>query len=155
MKKLDLGQIVTLLANLGVIAGIVFLAIELQQNNDLLSSQARAYRHELRSTDANRAIYNNPELAETMRKARNNEPLSETEMYVRERYERQHTQNWQFAYVEYQNGALDIEELPVIGWCQTLRNFPGLFDRWERGREDSFLLPDFVEFMDENVLTAC
>jgi len=32
MKKIDLGQTIQTLANLGVIAGIVFLAMELQQN---------------------------------------------------------------------------------------------------------------------------
>ena len=32
MKKIDLGQTITILANLGVIAGIVFLAIEVRQN---------------------------------------------------------------------------------------------------------------------------
>jgi hypothetical protein len=41
MKKIDLGQTVQILANLGVIAGIVFLGIELQQNNALLGAQAR------------------------------------------------------------------------------------------------------------------
>ncbi len=33
MKKLDLGQTITILANVGVIAGIVFLGYELRQNN--------------------------------------------------------------------------------------------------------------------------
>jgi hypothetical protein len=32
MKKLDLNQTVSLLANIGVIAGIIFLAIEIRQN---------------------------------------------------------------------------------------------------------------------------
>jgi hypothetical protein len=41
MKKIDLGQIIQIIANLGVIAGIVFLAIELQQNNELLRSSSR------------------------------------------------------------------------------------------------------------------
>ncbi len=36
MKKLDLGQSVGILANIGVIAGIVFLAVELRQNNELV-----------------------------------------------------------------------------------------------------------------------
>ena len=40
MKKLDLGQTVGILANLGVIAGILFLAIELRQNNQLLRVEA-------------------------------------------------------------------------------------------------------------------
>jgi len=33
VKKIDLGQAITILANLGVIAGIVFLAIEVRQND--------------------------------------------------------------------------------------------------------------------------
>ena len=42
MKKIELGQYITILASLGVIAGIVFLGIELQQNNDLLRQEADA-----------------------------------------------------------------------------------------------------------------
>jgi hypothetical protein len=45
MKKIDLGQGITILANVGVIAGIVFLAVEIQQNSNLMQvqiSQARA-----------------------------------------------------------------------------------------------------------------
>ena len=34
MKKMDLGQTLQILANFGVIAGIVFLAIEIRQNTD-------------------------------------------------------------------------------------------------------------------------
>ena len=46
MKKIDLGQTINILANVGVIAGIVFLAFELQQNNELLGAQIQAYRFE-------------------------------------------------------------------------------------------------------------
>ena len=35
MKKIDLGQAVSILANVGVLAGILFLAVELRQNNEL------------------------------------------------------------------------------------------------------------------------
>ena len=42
MKKLDIGQTMSVLANVGIIAGIVFLGYELQQNNDQLRSQSRA-----------------------------------------------------------------------------------------------------------------
>jgi hypothetical protein len=41
MKKIDLGQVIQMLANIGVIAGIVFLAMELRQNNQLLIEQAQ------------------------------------------------------------------------------------------------------------------
>lgn len=40
MQKLDVGQTVTVLANLGVIVGIVFLVLELQQNNQQLELQS-------------------------------------------------------------------------------------------------------------------
>jgi hypothetical protein len=36
MKKIDLGQTITILANIGVIAGIVFLALEVRQNQQTL-----------------------------------------------------------------------------------------------------------------------
>ena len=41
MKKLDLGQTITILANIGVIAGIVFLGLEIRQNNELMAAEAR------------------------------------------------------------------------------------------------------------------
>ena len=41
MKKINLGQLIGILANLGVIAGIVFLAFELEQNNQLMEAEAR------------------------------------------------------------------------------------------------------------------
>ena len=40
MKKLDLGQTITILANLGVIAGIVFLGLELRQTQSAMQAQA-------------------------------------------------------------------------------------------------------------------
>ncbi len=36
MKKIDLGQAITIFANIGVIAGIVFLAYELRQNTEAI-----------------------------------------------------------------------------------------------------------------------
>jgi len=41
MKKIDVGQAVSTLANIGVIAGIIFLGIELQQNNELMGYEKR------------------------------------------------------------------------------------------------------------------
>ena len=41
MKKIDPGQTITILANVGVIVGIVFLVFELRQNSDLMRAQTR------------------------------------------------------------------------------------------------------------------
>jgi hypothetical protein len=61
-------------ANLGVIAGIIFLAVEVQQNNDLLDSQneflyaqARAERYQMRQSFIRLGI-ENPLIGETFSK---------------------------------------------------------------------------------------
>lgn len=41
MKKIDVGQAVAVLANVGVIAGIMFLAIELRLNTRAVEAQTR------------------------------------------------------------------------------------------------------------------
>ena len=41
MKKIDTGQALTIVANLGVIAGIVFLGYELRQNQVVVQAQTR------------------------------------------------------------------------------------------------------------------
>ena len=40
MKKIELAQVISILANIGVIAGIVFLGIELQQTQRGMQAQA-------------------------------------------------------------------------------------------------------------------
>jgi len=150
MKKIDFGQTITTLANVGVIAGIVFLAVEIQQNNELLAAQARTARHEIR-LDAIQAIYNNPELAEVIRKARSGEPLTSTEEFMVERYQRQMLLNWQFVFVEYQNGLLDEQDLIASAWRDAVETFPGLREHWERSKEANFRA-DFVAFMDRDIV---
>ena len=44
MKKIDLGQAITILANIGVIAGILFLAVEVRQNQESLDEANRINR---------------------------------------------------------------------------------------------------------------
>ena len=41
MKKPNPGQMIQIVANIGVIAGIVFLGFELRQNNQFLGAEAR------------------------------------------------------------------------------------------------------------------
>jgi hypothetical protein len=50
MKQIDYGQAAQVLANVGVLAGIIFLAFELQQNNELLNMQIRATTLEQRQS---------------------------------------------------------------------------------------------------------
>jgi hypothetical protein len=49
LKKIDRAQAIGVLANLGVIAGIVFLALQIRQGNELLQSEASIAYVEMRS----------------------------------------------------------------------------------------------------------
>ena len=79
MKKIDLGQRISILANLGVIAGIVFLGIEVRQNNDALNSQSRGAWVD-RRVEVTHMLALNPELLGVVMKAtKGEEPLTELE----------------------------------------------------------------------------
>jgi len=78
MKSFDLGKFVKTLANVGVIAGIAFLAFELRQNNELMEAEARFNRVTV-STEAYNITSTNRELAEIFVKVDNNESLTEVE----------------------------------------------------------------------------
>ena len=68
MKNLDLGQTIGILGNVGVIAGIIFLAIEIQQNTESLSESrnlAIAQAHQARQSqldDSFRSLANSEHL---------------------------------------------------------------------------------------------
>jgi hypothetical protein len=67
MKKIDLGQTISILANLGVIAGIVFLAFELRQNNAQLEIISRDQTVS-RRFEAVDLVLANPYLIDLLRK---------------------------------------------------------------------------------------
>ncbi len=78
MKKFDLGQSLNILANVGVIAGIIFLAYELNQNNEFLELEAKATRVQI-VLDGWEHIASDPALVALMIKDRNKEVLTATE----------------------------------------------------------------------------
>ena len=80
MAKVDVGQSITILANLGVIAGIAFLGLELRQNNELMEAEARFNRLSL-SREAFNIQSTNGDLAAILVKAINGDELTEVERY--------------------------------------------------------------------------
>jgi hypothetical protein len=65
----------TLVANVGVIAGIIFFAVELRQNNELLEAEARFNRLQL-SWDGWQSLAENGDLADLMVAASNGDTLA-------------------------------------------------------------------------------
>ena len=150
MKKIDLGQTIGILANVGVIAGIVFLGFELQQNNRFLAAQARS------DMRANRASYNEllmvPEITSVIVKATNNEVLSAEESFRLERLRRSMFVSWEAEYREFREGMYDRSDLPVEGYREAFTYMPGLLDAWNGNKHVRD--PDFVQFMEENVVNV-
>ena len=131
MKKIDLGQTITILANIGVIAGIAFLALELRQNNNLLVSQARQNLLEARASYQQNVAINAGGLADVIRKVQSGE-LSDTERFRLNVHWSLLLQNWGSIYREVVSGPLSEEELPVGLWATTMRENPDLIEFWKR-----------------------
>ena len=65
MKKFNLAQIITILANVGVVIGLVFLTLEIRQNNAQMRAQG-AYSINQSVETLNQAIYLDKEFADLL-----------------------------------------------------------------------------------------
>ena len=147
MKQIDLGQSIAILANVGVIAGIVFLGIELRQNNDFLAAQAR-----LGQLGANisriQIGLNNPDLADIAWRARTGDPpLNAAEQNRYFEYALFTMMHWEWEYEEFLAGALPTVD--VNAW-QVQAGFSPIWRRaWDAtlGTQDT----EFSRFVRENV----
>jgi hypothetical protein len=65
MRKIDLAQIITMLANVGVVIGLVFLTLEIRQNTAQMRTQG-AYSIYQSVETLNQAIYSDEEFADLL-----------------------------------------------------------------------------------------
>lgn len=85
MKKIDFGQTISILANLGVLVGLVFVGFEVRQNTQ--ESRAEGARSITESVNAtNAGIYSDPGLAELI--IRGKQDISTLDPVERERFDR-------------------------------------------------------------------
>jgi len=140
-----LNRWLTLLANAAVFAGIVFLAIELRQNNEILATQQRAIHFETNSEGWTK-VAENPQLSALIAKDFAGEELSTPELIqLQALWTRIHHQI-QWAY----------HELPDDQFQRGLRfnseDYTGLssYRRAWRTRRDLYD-PEFVQYMEANV----
>ena len=152
MKKIDLGQTITILANVGVVVGIAFLAFELRQNNVALSLQARLERENVvRKVIRNRL--ENPYAIRATAKAMSEQTLSLEEEILLNDLNRGALFDWWFAYRQVRDGVLDAEALPVSSWRRYFHEiYPRMHESWA---EFQLSIPQEVEFIvgfEENVI---
>ena len=153
MKKIDLGQTITILANIGVIAGIVFLGFELRQNNELLEAQTQAERFD-RAAGFAEEIMGNPALAAIIEKAENNEEITGAEEVLLRAMALRTFRQLEWNFREQEAGRFD----PPLQLEVYREGFQGrgIF-RWPLGEYwasmDEFFAPDFVQFVEENIVS--
>jgi len=150
MKKIDHVQLIAILANIGVIAGIAFLAIELQQNNELLLAQARRDQLDARSA-AGLVEVENPEISNITFKVANGDLLTPIERHRFFSWAMLLFGNWEWQFEEYEAGHLAEEDLPVVGWRGRARNLPLLEQLWNETKGNRSQA--FIDYMEANVFT--
>ncbi len=133
MKKLDFGQTISLLANIGVIAGIVFLGIEIQQNTEMMRSQTRdsVTEKQLMMTSW---VVGSPELAAAIPKSL--DELSPSERAMRNFHFAGMFRVWENSHYQYRQGVFEEEEFAPRRntWRGVMENKDNQ-ERWSQFRE--------------------
>lgn len=112
--EVDLGQIVALGANVGVIAGLIFLAMEVRQNNKFLAAQARYSLRQYRSDIADSLML--PHVIEATHKWARGEPITPEERSTGLMVAIKIVELWEWQYGEHAAGMLRKDELPIGAW---------------------------------------
>ena len=147
-------QLVTIAANLGVIAGLVFLAMEIRQNNKFLAAQARYALRQYRSDIADSLMQ--PHVLEATHKWARGEPITPEEKSVGLMVAIKIVELWEWQYGEYAAGMLRKDELPVGAWRLWFHDqgpFPVPVREIYEMRKAVFNA-DFVRFFENQVVSS-
>lgn len=124
----NLNKWLAVLANIGVLAGIVFLSLEIDQSNRIAEREARSELIDL-SIASNRASWESPEIAALMVKLREKNPeLTEIEEYRAFSYANLQVNQAIRLNLTFEEGLLDeaVLERNMAGNRSFLRGLPGL-----------------------------
>jgi hypothetical protein len=111
MKKIDLGQTITILANIGVIASLVFLGMQVRQ--EAAASRAATFQQLKDSwVQTNLAEATSVDLANAFETAQTQgwESASPVERRLLSGFIRTLFHNWSNAYYHYGDGTLDVNQ---------------------------------------------
>ena len=148
MKKIDVGQTISIFANVGVIAGIVFLGIELRQNNELSRAEAQRARAAIVSENF-RSVTENPEIASVLLRDSQGDSLTDLELLQAKAFWSSTLTTAELIYAQ-----SSPSELPRT--VQRLRRFSSTYPEYRKvwsEREGEFD-EAFVEWMNENVINS-
>ena len=135
-------------ANLAVIAGILILAVELKQNNDLLRAEVRLERAKVRIEGYGQRL--SSEVLQAIVRSRSGEALNAAEIELLESLSMQTYTRWQYVFGEYNEGLLEWENIPIEDWRRVVRENPYMVTTWRRRGHRGFH-PKFLEFVEETL----
>lgn len=152
MKKTDLGKTLGVMANLAVLAGILLVVYELNQNREMMRAQTR---HDISSEFVGlmMSVANNEQLANLIRRGDSGEYLTLDEEYRYERYTRGLFRYWENVHYQYRLGLYD--ELEFVkqraAWQAYLARSKGGVARWCAARNQ--FSPEYRHEMDKLLTT--
>jgi hypothetical protein len=126
-----LNRWLTLLANTGVLVGIILLIIELDQNRDMMRAQIRneISRAEL---DMLASWSGDPALADAIVRANRGDELSAAEQFMVRTRSETVFRLWQNIHYQYRQGLYDESEFEasIATFSQIMSRHPSLMDTW-------------------------
>lgn len=148
--KLDFGKTVSILANVGVIASIVFLGVELRQNNELMEAEARAARN-ARLGEIPQIVSTDEGLADVLLRARSGATLTESEEFQVLSFNVLRLRGQEAFFREFQAGT--VEAIPIENWRSNFYSDmwgPPQSETWSSARR--YFQEDYVQWIEENIV---
>lgn len=149
MSRIEPAQIATLVANLGVIAGILLLAYELRQNNELMEAEARLHRTNM-TIEAWRFTAENAELTELREMEKRGEVLSDADTRRINSAVMAVFVAIEWAFKELPRESTELAQVREVQ-RHNFANSPEYRRVWEE-RKKSFN-PEFVQWIEANVVS--
>jgi hypothetical protein len=152
--SIDLGQAIQIVANVGVLVGIVLLAIELRQNNKLMAAGRRATLV-AQTTDIWRTLLEQPDVAASLLRDRDGEALTREEEFRLNALWLRGLYNGQYAFQEAPSEMAGI----ATGWRRAFAHYGSLERTWNGDGRGSVIAAkdifhaDFVRFVDKEVIS--
>ena len=150
MNSFKINDWLTLIANVAVVGGIVFLAIEIGQNNELLRSESR---QTLVANDL-LSLTEGVENADVYVKLISNEEMSAEEQIRLSFIFALDLRNREFEYFQYINGLLDEETWLAYRHVILINHSKGRGRVWWNEIGRGIVDPEFAKLVDELLVNA-
>lgn len=153
MKKIELGQSLEIIANVGVLVGIIFLAIEVNQNTAMIEAEMSQNRAESAMSEA-QSLYNSDYLPEILVALRKGEPITDVQTERIVHWFRSFNRNLDNQLLLYRQGMLgdDVLRSMELAILDTIVFTPVTVEIWEQTKNQ--YSDDYIRIVDRVLAEA-